>query len=137
MNKLKNKSTISESENKSVKEILTSDNNQHDIFDYTGKMKSLFAPFNHFGMADHSTIPLDKVIKPVSENPKKHDHEDHHANKITNPLVEAYSKQIELSLDLTKKIHHEFTNQLANIYNFNQQFLSTIFNTSKINNKPS
>ena len=91
-------------------------------------MSSLFAPFYHFGMDKHPLIPFFKMEKHVPEGGEQ---TEHTTNEITNSIMEAYNKQIGLSLDATQRLHKEFTDQMTTLYNINQEFWNSFLFSGK------
>ncbi len=104
------------------KNILSPYQNEKNVEHYNKSLTSFFSPFHHYAMNDHVLNPFFKMEKHISKN---EEYIEPKTNEITKSILEAYNKQIGLSLDSTQKIHKEFVDQITNLYNLNQQFWNT------------
>jgi hypothetical protein len=104
------------------KNILTSKKSEENIEHPKNNMSSLFAPFHHFGYDNHTLVPFLKMEKQATQN---EEHAEFKSNEVTKSIIEAYNKQIALSLDATQKLHKEFIDQITGLYKINQQFWNT------------
>ena len=94
-------------------------------FEHTkSNMKPSFTSSHHIKIENHTLDPFFKSEKNTAENIEI---QKTKTSEVTKSIIEAYTKQIELSLDATKKIHKEFTEQITTLYNLNQQFWNTLF----------
>ena len=131
--------------------------NQSNLFFNNDALKSMFTPFNGFGMNNGGSNPFDKMVKQVSDYnhnlmgslTKEFDNnisdgnsigdkyqklvtERNEASKVyINTLAETFNKQMESTLAINKKLQEETNKQFESVLKHTQQFWADVLNMNQ------
>ncbi len=131
--------------------------NQSNLFFNNEALKSMFTPYNGFGMNNGISNPFDKMVKQVSDynhnlmgsltqqfnntnsdgnsiadKYKKLVEERNEASKTyISTLAETFNKQMESSLAMNKKLQEETNKQFESVLKLTQEFWAGVLNVDQ------